>query len=608
MNSVNGDVLYYILFDVWTSHRPSLLNATLVCKRWHSIAQRILDGHLDQLIVSPVTEARNKLLFDRIESDAVFQKRIHTITVADVFSSGLVHIQAARFFPPHDLPRVKGPYGWLEPRSQSTWNQLEHLARVIERSSLRNLIWAAKPRMPMCIFDAVENCSTCRVQIQFRDDYADSRFGPVTFPSIETPGSLIALHGVASRLTRLGIVVPAFDMSSDTETTMLHTLGDLLSKSPLSALEIHAAGRLFANSVASPAFKTIRGFQWLPENVDCPLSLRKLRLTNFCLCDADEPTVMRFQHFVQCRDIEEAHFTCPAFLDLLSKRHTQLSALTLELDSRYESAYSSCSKPPLHSGIWDFLLSQNHLEVLSIINGTDVVQTSELALTETLFSHLGKSLEYLRIHEREMGLRWDRSTRIILSPSTIQVIGETCPRLRLLAIDAPWEDALLSNHLDCVRHHVAFIYHLQLSLEIEKCGQAPARVPVSVQRCVDMWHHLRDSPSQLHLRSLLVSIGAMHPLERCNQNRIDVMTRHQRRVLIRRVNEHESESGNRGDSLMATCLNVDEFEARLRYDGNATYGGLSKDHLDTRRKYWIEGSKTEPMSLQQPDFCNRPSR
>lgn len=262
----------------------------------------------------------------------------------------------------------------------------------------------------------------------------------MTVPAIEAPETLLALNSIASRLTQLGIIVPAFDIS------MLSSLASLLSTSPLSVLEVRAAGRLYPHKRSTyDPFNTVRDFHWLPENVAPHLSLRKLRLSNFCLCDADEHTRRRLFPLIQCRTMKEAFFTCPTFLDILIKWHVQLSALTLELDSRYETADPSCPGPPSPAGIRDFLLSQMRLESLSIINGTDVVQSGQVAFSKELLGHLGNSLRSLKIHEREAGSHMITSERIILPPSSIQIIGEVCPHLRTLAIDVPSEDSLVSS-------------------------------------------------------------------------------------------------------------------------------------------------------------------
>lgn len=85
-------------------------------------------------------------------------------------------------------------------------------------------------------------------------------------------------------------------------------------------------------------------------------------------------------------------------------------------------------------------------------------------------------------------------------------------------------------------------------------------------------------------------------MERCI--RCSNTSRLQRRILIQSEQEVNSDSWGQENKLITNCLNVNEFETQLRHDSNATYGGITKVHLETVRRLWVEGLTTEPITLQ----------
>ena len=101
-----------------------------MCKLWHDISQRIFDREI-HLTVSPRLERPNSKLFRRLQADELFQTRVQRICVEDWFCSGELPLQAV--FEDSALPEwlsIDGP-GFLEPRDESTWRQIEQLSRII---------------------------------------------------------------------------------------------------------------------------------------------------------------------------------------------------------------------------------------------------------------------------------------------------------------------------------------------------------------------------------------------------------------------------------------------------------------------------------------------
>ena len=123
--------------QIWLWHRQDLLQAILVCRTWHSIVQTILEHSIDNLILAPLTKTRNETLFQRIETDTLFQRRLRRIRILDVHASG--HIPVNRTGPGWEFNfggRGQNEYGYLEEESAETWNEILRLANLISRLNL----------------------------------------------------------------------------------------------------------------------------------------------------------------------------------------------------------------------------------------------------------------------------------------------------------------------------------------------------------------------------------------------------------------------------------------------------------------------------------------
>ncbi|KAF2806745.1 uncharacterized protein BDZ99DRAFT_523316 [Mytilinidion resinicola] len=473
---------------------------------------------------------------------------------------------------------------------------LNQLAALIPKLPLSSFTWAAKPRVPECILDALRRHADCRVHLQLRaEDFGDRSSGDITFPSIQTLKSVSGLRSIATHLMSLGVVVPAWDDASN-ENGILRLLGKLISESPLRSLQIHAAGRIYPRHEWSPHddddFTILTDFRWMTDSFDSargPLRLRKLGLTNMCMCGPDQQTLLHLGEVqlgkcISWKHLRDVHFTCPTLLGVIASEDVQLQALTLRLDTSYLQVDKSCRREPDFDSIRSLLFSQFNLEYLELWNGLPVIASGDEETDKDLFSHLGRSLRSLTLHENEPG-NLGPSPRSIISVMALRLLGEACPRLRDLAIDVPYKDAELLKYLHCVSRSLWFIRNLELLVELEKSNQSTFREPVSDQRCRQIWNDLRSSSSRLRLEKLTVSVGAIFSNERNNDS--GSMTRWQRRFLV----EEERASDEKTQAVVKR-LELEEFEERLRHDLNATYGSRTHHTLLCFKDIAVKGSQT----------------
>ncbi|KAF2798797.1 hypothetical protein K505DRAFT_414109 [Melanomma pulvis-pyrius CBS 109.77] len=591
MQALCTDVLYDVFFVLWLSHRSALLNASLVCKIWHQIAQHILNGCLDNVVISPNNVEQNRKIFERVEASEEFQKKLHSITVRDVFSSRLVpaEMTVPEFIQPNEEQRQR-MYRIREERNQKTQIQLGQLARMISKcASLCNFVWEAKPRIPAIIMDALRDSPNCRIQIQFRDDYYAHHSGSAfIFPSIETHESISLLVPIASKLTRLGVILPATEISSvdETKPPMFQTLGRIVSCAPLQSLSVHAAGLLHSSS----DFHSVTNIGWLTDNIELPLQVQEIRLSNICLCDASALETDAFRKSICWHNVRSVHFTCPSMLSLISP-DCQLTSLTVDLDPPYEDLNVSCTKTPSFQSIRAFILSQHRLTHLSVSQGHQVFETDNEALDHALIRHLGHTIRSLAIHEIEAPYPLTKK-RLALLPKTLVTIGATCPHLRSLNTPMPDEDAAGVFYANCIKKHLTQLHHLTLTLSLEQPGQYPGRTPVNLQRSVDMWSHLLTPYTGLTLRTLLVCVGAKCSNERLGKQVWDPMREYQRRFIVQKPEQYETKDDTLPGVVWANCVELDDFLAAQKYGDRTTYAAYNISYLDILQRMIADGLGT----------------
>jgi len=269
---------------------------------------------------------------------------------------------------------------------------------------------------------------------------------------------LSGLHSIAQNLRVLEVVVPAPWFFTSSGSEHLDLLGRLVRKScSLRKLGIHAAGRIYAwsrfrDGATKNAFQTVRDFGWLFNHTDSAarkqLNLQALRLTNFCLCRADENCIRSMRDLLRWRALRSAHFTCPVFIQIAAEQDVQLRSLSLHFDNP-DDGVRSCVDDPDIDQLRVFLASQKELQELEIYNEGQVFDPLDDDTEDSmgLFESLGNSLYELVVHHNESEDIPGR-TRPLLSQTVLQHMGEKFQHLTRLAIDLPPEDDMV-----CMRNH-----------------------------------------------------------------------------------------------------------------------------------------------------------
>lgn len=306
--------------------------------------------------------------------------------------------------------------------------------------------WKAKPNIPGPIIDALDKMKDCKVQIRTRaDDREEFYNSSFAFESILTWKGLMGLNSIAHNLRVLEVIIPAPGVSRR-GMDMLDVLGRLVHISPLDNLGIHAAGRLYpwSQSRDGPStrytFGTVREFRWLFDHADSAqkkLNLKGLRLTNFCLCRADEDAIRSMRNLFKWETLQKGHFTCPMFLQVAAEQDVQLRSLYLHLDNPDDGARSCVDVPDINR-LQAFLASQRNLHTLEISNGSQVFDSLNDEEDMSLFEALGRSLYSLIVRENEKRGMSPNHKRPLLSQNAMQQMGEKFSHLRTLALNLPF--------------------------------------------------------------------------------------------------------------------------------------------------------------------------
>ncbi|KAF2498906.1 hypothetical protein BU16DRAFT_536880 [Lophium mytilinum] len=163
-----------------------------------------------------------------------------------------------------------------------------------------------------------------------------------------------------------------------------------------------------------------------------------------CMCGPGQQALLHLEEvqlgkMISWKDLREAHFTCPTLLSVIASEDVQLRALTLGLDTSHLDVDKSCRRKTDFDNVRSSLFSQSNLEDLELWNGLPVMVSGDNETDRDLFGHLGRSLRSLTLHENEPGTLGP-SPRSIISVASLRLLGETCPRLRSLAVDVPYKD------------------------------------------------------------------------------------------------------------------------------------------------------------------------
>jgi len=347
---------------------------------------------------------------------------------------------------------VESDFTSLEFDADAVFNDFQvcRMMRAKKRIMADNYSWKAKPNIPAPIVGALKRMKDCGVQIESRADDPEEYYNcRVTFESILSRKGLMGLDSIAHNLRVLEVIIPVpgnTPLGGDT----LNLLGQIVLKTSLKTLGIHAAGRIypwspFRDGPTKNAFGTIREFGWLFNHTDFAqkqLNLQGLRLTNFCLCRADENNIRSMRDFVRWKALRRAHFTCPVFVQIAAEQNVQLHSFSLHLENP-DDWVRSCIVEPDIGRLRDFLGTQRNLRTLEICNGSQVFTPLDTDENTSFLESLGNSLYSLVVHHNEPRSTVPSKVRPLLSRTVLRHVGKQFRHLRRLAIDLPPEDVMV---------------------------------------------------------------------------------------------------------------------------------------------------------------------
>ncbi|KAF2664972.1 hypothetical protein BT63DRAFT_428923 [Microthyrium microscopicum] len=345
LTALGYDVFLNTLLQIQQSTSFALLTVNLVNKDWHSIAQPLIDRQLDITIgEQPV---RNKLLFARLQ-DEDFKARVQEI---------IVRPTETQEYLPNDE------------------NELAVLATFLPWMRITRFHWRFRQIPPDFLIEVLRNCDGCAIQISPSQVYLgphnhaawywEKGFGRYA------AGDLLRLQLICSKIETLRL-----EGSYDLEG--FNNLGRLLALSvQLSSLELKVTipGVLRSERSKWPTWYA----GWLSESLlGHVLNLRTIRLDGLCACDDNE--VRRWGQILHWETLENASFTCPAFLTCAPSRLIRLHTVRLNIDrpqsgNGWDSVeyhiglrQNHCSSAPSGDRVRDVLLSLPPLRELCLKN------------------------------------------------------------------------------------------------------------------------------------------------------------------------------------------------------------------------------------------------
>ena len=343
--TLNEDVLVEI-FNLLG--RKTLLNASLVCRRWHEIAQQIIDSTIT-LAVAQVYGWRNRRLFKRILSEEAFGRGIRRVVVRDWHHSGLEKMSG-------HWPWLDGAYfaptyaGPSDARWKNTRGQIESLARGVDILKLRSFTWAAVPHIPNALINVLQrNQDQCQVEIWRNELWSENAIGAYTpFMNQYALAKLDALPNIV----RLELVVAPADSG------LLERLGTLLisRKHKLRSFNLTTFGRVWPEGRSRPNWTSpssptddrrtflVQSTKWLAEPLGDKrgkLRLTEFELTNVCVCESARPT--RLDELIDADGLVSLKLSCFSLLKHCSPLHfSSLNNLALGHRNGYINEKERC--------------------------------------------------------------------------------------------------------------------------------------------------------------------------------------------------------------------------------------------------------------------------
>ncbi|KAF1985624.1 hypothetical protein K402DRAFT_394604 [Aulographum hederae CBS 113979] len=501
---VSNDVLLEIVECINSNTKIAMLAVTLVCRRWHVFAQRVIDRVL-HLVISPTRYELNGRTFLRLRNDLEFRRRVREIQVLEWYASGTLP-----FMPPTELstgpsePELRQGEG-TQSKSQS-WEQIRLLVDILSRLSLSKFKWAAKPRLPREIIQVLSACQlTCETEITLRldNDMPNGNY-LVPFTAMDRHWTITSYTWLPN-LVHLGLIINANDHYTTSK------LGEVLSQTPkLKRLEVYFAARDLPRwlYLRIPSIRElIARYPWRDEDITLS-RLSRLRLSNVCVCQSDQA---EWLSIIPWHNIHTLSVSCPQFLQALQGQLPQLQSLHMQPHAGRDR--DGCLS-------WHSLSLDNILPAGETLHSLDLTSCIDYSTEadydrkgKELLGCLGPNIRTLRVHEWR-GNRWSTQRRRVFSIDEIIELGDSCPFMSELALDVNFDSDSSWATLEAIAKNFRLLEVLTINLEQEGLT-FQENLPLlhfDFAFCHQLWDMMAVAdPFRSRLRELNVVIGDFAP-------------------------------------------------------------------------------------------------
>lgn len=415
--------------------RDALLHASLVCTRWHILAQRVLDTTIGPLTLGAKQNSTNDKLFRRLCRDESFQRRVKNIVVADWFVEPAAHYELQWPRPvPLPSPYEPGCYfsdDWSPPQQplHSAYTQMLALATALKSASLFSFTWKAIPCLPQQLASALSEQHQCKVHVLRNEaalEYAEKGFYS---PYLNT--STLHCLGMVRNMSTLEVLIPAADQS----------LTDRLARfirraASLRKLAVYAVSHMWPPPAkplelsADFGRSTILPFARLfPLDGEClpfPLKLSSLELVNVCICCPPSKTA-QLLNVIEWQNVRHLRITCLGLLRSIQTGLLSLRSLSVSLEHPWEVV--SCTTSIMDWTDLDLkvvLQQARHLADFEITNARQL-------MTPRVIASLPTSIRNMSIRHNP----YPPVSHGCMSARCFRLLAKSLPRLETLSLDMP---------------------------------------------------------------------------------------------------------------------------------------------------------------------------
>ncbi|CAK1360714.1 unnamed protein product [Cercospora beticola] len=224
----------------------------------------------------------------------------------------------------------------------------------------------------------------------------------------------------------MDVIMPTRDL------LVLTALGRLASSTKLDSLSVYMLGRRTCPAVAGEPLRPTADMSWILDHMldsGHKLSLRRLRLDNFCVCGNETPFQLH-----QLTDIARLDHLAVSCFSIVSGCNNALQPHTFHLScsqiKQLDETAKFCAREWTAESVRHFLSECIRLKELVITDNQEI-------LTEEVVRHLGPQLQDLQYHS--ISLLSSRSDLKILDPMVTLPSSwlAHCRNLLKLTIDTP---------------------------------------------------------------------------------------------------------------------------------------------------------------------------